>query len=485
MTNSNVVLKLFRDHPTLMQPGAGSVNLAHLAAGSNLLPGTNGYRSPLMDMKHNVFRCSVAYGLSAPMKFKLPTPLAYNPSIGDRVALVALRAPYHNKRGERVANSLEPEHWPIPPNQILKLEVDGGKVGTTYKKNWPTSRRNDLGADAPIRRSYLFVDVTEQIKSDVAGGQHTLRYEMLDKSFAFDIGVFVYKRLPAALIVTDFLKRIQNDDAKLQEQRRHLKRFYTHALGLNKRQKNGNNNSNNDDDDEEDELVAGDPTMTLRCPITYSTVKIPVRGRLCDHLQCVDFEYFVESCNTMCFWSCPLCDKPMALDDVVWDPLVHRLLNKCLAGAAGAAFDAGGTTFALKLNPHGGDEVIIGGVPAMFENLSSPSSSTRVSGGGGGGDQQNNNNNMIAKNNSQQILLVDSEVVEPSTKNKNQQQQNQQQPTESEAFLRAVQLSLEDHQRREVTQKLIRRQDSQLTRTNSMAFFSVKGNSKTDAIEID
>ena len=43
------------------------------------------------------------------------------------------------------------------------------------------------------------------------------------------------------------------------------------------------------------------------CPITLQTIKIPVRGNKCKHVQTFDARSFLLMCSQTDVWKCPLC----------------------------------------------------------------------------------------------------------------------------------------------------------------------------------
>eukprot|EP00124_Ichthyophonus_hoferi_P001603 Ihof_evm3s88 gene=Ihof_evmTU3s88 len=57
----------------------------------------------------------------------------------------------------------------------------------------------------------------------------------------------------------------------------------------------------------DEDVVALGSTVTLRCPISFSLIGCPVRGRTCMHEQCFDLQAYVRYCSTTGLWNCPVC----------------------------------------------------------------------------------------------------------------------------------------------------------------------------------
>ena len=57
------------------------------------------------------------------------------------------------------------------------------------------------------------------------------------------------------------------------------------------------------------DLVVDTSSLTLRCPLTYARMKVPVRSVECDHIQCFDSESFLSMQQKIPLWQCPVCSK--------------------------------------------------------------------------------------------------------------------------------------------------------------------------------
>ncbi|KAK7200829.1 putative zinc finger protein [Novymonas esmeraldas] len=81
------------------------------------------------------------------------------------------------------------------------------------------------------------------------------------------------------------------------------------------------------EEEDDDGLEADDPIIATKCPISQQPIAVPVRGSRCVHLQCVDLEAYLVSCNKGSYWNCALCDAEMRPRDVQVDTVLWTYLN--------------------------------------------------------------------------------------------------------------------------------------------------------------
>lgn len=67
---------------------------------------------------------------------------------------------------------------------------------------------------------------------------------------------------------------------------------------------------------QDDDIVMATSSLTLRCPLTYARISVPMRSIDCDHIQCFDGLSFLTMQERIPSWVCPVCSKQL-------DP--HRL----------------------------------------------------------------------------------------------------------------------------------------------------------------
>jgi len=81
-----------------------------------------------------------------------------------------------------------------------------------------------------------------------------------------------------------------------------------------------------------DEVTTDSLQLSLRCPVSQSRIKVPVRGKKCKHIQCFDLGTFIDfsACTRSKADTCPVCGVKKNVDvrDLVYSPLVQSLLEK-------------------------------------------------------------------------------------------------------------------------------------------------------------
>ncbi|KAL8503447.1 hypothetical protein ACS0TY_022261 [Phlomoides rotata] len=76
------------------------------------------------------------------------------------------------------------------------------------------------------------------------------------------------------------------------------------------------------------EVTEGPSVISLNCPISMGRIKIPVKGRSCNHITCFDFYNYVEINSTRPNWRCPSCNKPTSFSDIRLDQNMVKVLKK-------------------------------------------------------------------------------------------------------------------------------------------------------------
>ncbi|KAG2729965.1 hypothetical protein I3843_01G267300 [Carya illinoinensis] len=87
----------------------------------------------------------------------------------------------------------------------------------------------------------------------------------------------------------------------------------------------GGDAGTNEDSDSDVELIADSITVSLRCPMSGSRMKVAGRFKPCAHMGCFDLEVFVELNQRSRKWQCPICLKNYSLEDIIIDPYFNRI----------------------------------------------------------------------------------------------------------------------------------------------------------------
>ncbi|KAD3641374.1 hypothetical protein E3N88_30598 [Mikania micrantha] len=80
--------------------------------------------------------------------------------------------------------------------------------------------------------------------------------------------------------------------------------------------------------DSDNEIVEGPSRISLKCPISFGRIKIPVKGHSCKHLQCFDFNNYVEINSRRPLWRCPHCSQSVCFNDIRVDQSMVKVLKE-------------------------------------------------------------------------------------------------------------------------------------------------------------
>ncbi|KAF9617759.1 hypothetical protein IFM89_038521 [Coptis chinensis] len=73
------------------------------------------------------------------------------------------------------------------------------------------------------------------------------------------------------------------------------------------------------------EITEGSSRMSLNCPISFTRMKTPVKGQLCKHHQCFDFENYIEINSRRPSWRCPHCNQSVCYMDIRIDQYMVKV----------------------------------------------------------------------------------------------------------------------------------------------------------------
>ncbi|CAR24742.1 SUMO ligase SIZ1 [Lachancea thermotolerans CBS 6340] len=82
-------------------------------------------------------------------------------------------------------------------------------------------------------------------------------------------------------------------------------------------------------EDEDEDLVTTSTVMTLQCPISYCRMRYPSKSVYCQHLQCFDSLWFIESQQQIPTWHCPVCQKKIKIEDLALCEFVEEIIQQC------------------------------------------------------------------------------------------------------------------------------------------------------------
>lgn len=189
-------------------------------------------------------------------------------------------------------------HWPLH----TELRINGYPIRATNRP--PHQSLGINGRDDGVGISDYVREGSNSISMSAGDGR------------PFCIGVRIIQRLS----VEQVLSRIPGEgegesfDTALARARRCLG-------GGNSQVDNGN------DSDSDLEVISECVFVNLRCPMSGSRMKVAGRFKRCVHMGCFDLHTFVELNQRTRKWQCPICLTNYALDDLIIDPFLTRIVK--------------------------------------------------------------------------------------------------------------------------------------------------------------
>ncbi|XP_019052072.1 PREDICTED: E4 SUMO-protein ligase PIAL1-like isoform X2 [Nelumbo nucifera] len=91
------------------------------------------------------------------------------------------------------------------------------------------------------------------------------------------------------------------------------------------------------------EVIEGPSRISLNCPISRTRIKTPVKGHLCKHHQCFDYDNFMEINSRRPSWRCPHCNQTVCCTDIRIDQNMVKVLREVAEGVADVIIAADGS----------------------------------------------------------------------------------------------------------------------------------------------
>ncbi|KAI3843919.1 hypothetical protein MKW92_051372 [Papaver armeniacum] len=76
------------------------------------------------------------------------------------------------------------------------------------------------------------------------------------------------------------------------------------------------------------DIIEGSSRISINCPISLKHIKTPVKGHLCKHHQCFDYDNFVEINLRRPSWRCPQCSQSVCYTDIRVDQFMAKVLRE-------------------------------------------------------------------------------------------------------------------------------------------------------------
>ncbi|XWS48877.1 hypothetical protein CRYUN_Cryun13aG0114300 [Craigia yunnanensis] len=108
-------------------------------------------------------------------------------------------------------------------------------------------------------------------------------------------------------------------------------------------------------DSEDSDIIEGPSLISLKCPISKTRIKTPVKGHTCKHLQCFDFNNYVDINSRRPSWRCPHCNQHVCYTDIRVDQ--NMVLKEVAEDVSNVVISAEGSWKAVLENDDDLDEL--------------------------------------------------------------------------------------------------------------------------------
>ncbi|XP_022969987.1 E4 SUMO-protein ligase PIAL2-like isoform X1 [Cucurbita maxima] len=105
--------------------------------------------------------------------------------------------------------------------------------------------------------------------------------------------------------------------------------------------------------DSDSDIIEGPSRISLNCPISYTRIKVPVKGRSCKHLQCFDFYNFIDINSRRPSWRCPHCNQYICFLDICIDQNMLKVIREVAENVTEVIISADGSWKAILENDCG------------------------------------------------------------------------------------------------------------------------------------
>lgn len=102
--------------------------------------------------------------------------------------------------------------------------------------------------------------------------------------------------------------------------------------------------------DSDSEIIEGPSRISLNCPISFRRIQTPVKGQSCKHLQCFDFDNFMDINSRRPSWRCPHCNQHVCFTDIRIDQNMVKVLKEVGENVADVIFSADGSWKAVEID---------------------------------------------------------------------------------------------------------------------------------------
>ncbi|KAK4262819.1 hypothetical protein QN277_028326 [Acacia crassicarpa] len=109
--------------------------------------------------------------------------------------------------------------------------------------------------------------------------------------------------------------------------------------------------------DSDSDIIEGPSQISLNCPISFTRLKTPVKGRSCKHYQCFDFDNFVKINSRRPSWRCPHCNQHVCFADICIDRHMVEVLKSVGDNVSEVVISADGSWKAVYKDDNDVDKI--------------------------------------------------------------------------------------------------------------------------------
>ncbi|GAA6020304.1 hypothetical protein JCM10207_003219 [Rhodosporidiobolus poonsookiae] len=93
----------------------------------------------------------------------------------------------------------------------------------------------------------------------------------------------------------------------------------------------------------DEDIEATSFAVSLRDPLSFIRIEIPIRSVHCNHIACFDANIWFEMNEQTPTWQCPICSKTLKVDDMIVDAYFEDLLKTCSDDVESVTVEPDGT----------------------------------------------------------------------------------------------------------------------------------------------
>ncbi|KAK9235967.1 PINIT domain-containing protein [Lipomyces kononenkoae] len=80
-------------------------------------------------------------------------------------------------------------------------------------------------------------------------------------------------------------------------------------------------------DGDDDDIMATSSIVSLKCPLSFGRIQVPIRTIRCTHVQCFDATSYIQLQEQAPTWQCPVCNIYAPIEDIVVDNYFDEILK--------------------------------------------------------------------------------------------------------------------------------------------------------------